>query len=193
MATFKIKIIEESTQTDDGSCTNYPTPRHHSYTNCIDAELQDKIVPSLGCMVPWMSEANPCSQPIQRLAKHDNLINWLKNITLKAFGNIDYGSDKCLPPCTRMSFQVSQAQLFSLDKAGDNMITFAFLETIEIKSIVLAYDATSLLVEVGSCLGLWLGLSVVGMYDVCAGIVGWTVQMVAGIRHSTIIQVKTHA
>ena len=193
MATFKIKIIEESTQTDDGSCTNYPTPRHHSYADCIDAELRGQIVPTLGCMVPWMSEANPCSQPIQRLAKHDNLINWLKNITLKAFGNIEYGSDNCLPPCTRMSFQVSQAQLFSLDKAGDNMITFAFLETIEIKSIVLAYDATSLLVEVGSCLGLWLGLSVVGMYDVCAGIVGWTVQMVAGIRHSTIIQVKTHA
>ena len=43
-----------------------------------------------------------------------------------------------------------------------------FKENIELEKIVLAYDATSLLVEVGSCLGLWLGLSVVGMFDICA-------------------------
>ena len=30
---------------------------------------------------------------------------------------------------------------------------------------MLAYDAAALLVEIGSCLGLWLGLSVVGVYD----------------------------
>ena len=180
---FKIKITEESTQTDDGSCTDYPTPRHHSYADCIDAELQDKIVPSLGCMVPWMSEENPCSQPIPRLSQHDHIVNWLMNISVKAFGNIEYGSDTCLPPCTRMSIQVSQAQILSRDKVGDNTFSLAFLENIEIKRIVLAYDATSLLVEVGSCLGLWLGLSVVGMYDVCAG----TVQMVAGIRHKGLL------
>ena len=31
--------------------------------------------------------------------------------------------------------------------------------------IILAYDTTALLVEIGSCLGLWLGLSVIGIYD----------------------------
>ena len=30
---------------------------------------------------------------------------------------------------------------------------------------VLAYDFSQLLVEIGSSLGLWLGLSVVGMFD----------------------------
>ena len=33
------------------------------------------------------------------------------------------------------------------------------------ESVALAYDLTSLLVEVGSCLGLWLGISVVGVFD----------------------------
>ena len=32
--------------------------------------------------------------------------------------------------------------------------------------MLLAYDVGSLLVEVGSSLGLWLGLSVVGVFDV---------------------------
>ena len=34
--------------------------------------------------------------------------------------------------------------------------------------MILAYDATALLVEIGSCLGLWLGLSIVGVYDLIA-------------------------
>ena len=31
---------------------------------------------------------------------------------------------------------------------------------------MLAYNEANLLVEIGSCLGLWLGLSVVGLYDI---------------------------
>ena len=43
-----------------------------------------------------------------------------------------------------------------------------FEEEVDIEEIVLAYDFEDLLVEIGSCLGLWLGLSVVGIYDLMA-------------------------
>ena len=136
-------------------------------------------------MVPWMSEVDACSQPIPRLAKHDHILNWLLNITIKAFGNIEYGSDACLPPCTRMSFQARLASSGSFGYVGDNRLVLNFMDTIEIRRIVLSYDATSLLVEVGSCLGLWLGLSVVGMYDVCAVMLGKLVRIMAGIRRKS--------
>ena len=164
---FKIKITQDSLETDDGTCTDYPNDGHQSYSDCIDAEIRNKILPSLGCMVPWMSDVDACSQPIPRLAKHGHILNWLLNITIKAFGNIEYRSDTCLPPCNRMSFQARLASSGSLSYAGDNRLFLNFMETVEIRRIVLSYDATSLLVEVGSCLGLWLGLSVVGMFDVC--------------------------
>ena len=115
------------------------------------------------------------------------------NITIRDFGNIEFRSDTCPLPCTRMSFQASQAQFASYDKAGDNTLSLNFEDTIEMRRIVLAYDATSLRVEVGSCLGLWLGLSVMGMYDVCAAIVGRTVQMVVGIRQKERLHVKPYA
>ena len=35
----------------------------------------------------------------------------------------------------------------------------------QVEKIVAAYGVEELLVEVGSCLGLWLGLSVVGIFD----------------------------
>ena len=40
-----------------------------------------------------------------------------------------------------------------------------FDKNIKVERIVAAYDFETLLVEIGSSLGLWLGLSVVGVFD----------------------------
>ena len=169
---YRIKITEKIVETNDGTCIDYPNDNFKSYSDCIDAELQDKILPTLGCMVPLMSEVNPCSQPIPRLAKHEPLIQWIVNISLNSWGNIEYKSDTCLQPCTLMSIQASVESSETYANNTGTAIDFYFGETIEIEKIVLAYDATSLLVEIGSCLGLWLGLSVVGMYDICFILMG---------------------
>ena len=164
---YKIKITENTVETDDGTCVDYPNANHESYSDCIDAELRGKIVPVLGCMVPWMSEGGACSQPVPRLAKHTALVQWISNISLASWGDIEFRSDACLPPCRTLSFHVSKAPSDSSRPKGDSAVCLYFQETIDMRAIVLAYDATSLLVEVGSCLGLWLGLSVVGIFDAC--------------------------
>ena len=176
---YKIKITEKRIETNDGTCIDYPNTNHNSYSDCIDAELQDKILPTLGCMVPLMSDVQPCSQPIPRLAKHESLIQWISNVSLKSWGNFEYKSDTCLQPCTLMSFLASKESAGTYHNDTTTELYLYFGETIEIEKIVLAYDATSLLVELGSCLGLWLGLSVVGMYDTCLILMGkikWRVQ-----------------
>ena len=164
---YKIKITENTVETNDGTCVDYPNDGHESYSDCIDAELRGKIVPVLGCMVPWMSGGIACSQPVPRLAKHEALLQWISNISLASWGDIEFRSDACLPPCRTLSFHVSKAPSDSSRPKGDSAVCLYFQETIDMRAIVLAYDATSLLVEVGSCLGLWLGLSVVGIFDAC--------------------------
>ena len=47
-----------------------------------------------------------------------------------------------------------------------NKINLFFEDTVHVERIIPAYGITSLLVELGSCLGLWLGLLVVGIFDV---------------------------
>ena len=47
-----------------------------------------------------------------------------------------------------------------------NYIGLYFKNKVEVERIVLVYGFDALLVEIGSCLGLWLGLSVVGVFDI---------------------------
>ena len=167
-AEYKIKITENIVETNDATCVAYPNNCHKSYSDCIDAELRDKMKSVLGCTVPWMSEVNACRQPVPRMAKHTPLIQWISNISLVSYGDIELRSEFCLPPCLVLSFHAIRAPTVSSSEVkSHSAIGLYFQETIEIKKIVLAYDATSLLVEVGSCLGLWLGLSVVGLFDTC--------------------------
>ena len=45
------------------------------------------------------------------------------------------------------------------------------------EKVVLAYDFDSLIVEIGSSLGLWLGLSIAGMFDILI-LTGFTTQKI---------------
>ena len=116
-------------------------------------------------MVPWMSEYDQCSEPIQRRPQHNQLREWLVHMYKYSKTGFHYQSDSCQLPCTKISihsiFQDSRTR-----KSGPNKINLYFAENIPVEKTVLAYGFVSLLVEIGSSLGLWLGLSVVGMFDV---------------------------
>ena len=126
-ASFNIKITEKILQTNDGTCIDYPNARHKSYSDCVDAELQGKIVPTLGCMVPWMSDVNTCSQPILRLAHHERLLKWILNMALKSYGHIEYSSAACRLPCNLMLFHVNKASSGSSAFSGKQRGVFRIL------------------------------------------------------------------
>ena len=48
----------------------------------------------------------------------------------------------------------------------DNKLTIYFEENVKVKTIGPAYGTKALIVEIGSSLGLWLGISVVGLFDI---------------------------
>ena len=127
--------------------------------------MRARILPTLGCMIPWISRRDGCTKHIQRLPKHQLLLNWiLIIIDTNSWGGIEYKSQSCPTSCTLLSTH-SEKILSSFSSVDYNSIFLYFGEEIKVENIVLSYDSTSLLVEIGSCLGLWLGLSVVGIYD----------------------------
>ena len=159
-----IQIKETTVYTDDGSCVDYPNSRYESYSDCVDAEMRERILPTLGCMIPWISKQDACTNQIQRLPEHELLLNWTLNMVADSWGGIEYESESCRPACTILSAH-SKEITSGIPTFNHSSIYLHFRKQYEVQKIVLAYDSTALLVEIGSCLGLWLGLSVVGIFD----------------------------
>ena len=163
---YRLQLKKRVTTVNDGTCTNYPTEEHDSYASCIDAEMQGKILPVLGCLVPWIRHQGSCKGPLNRLPEHEGLVRWLRGIAINAFGGKQYKSKKCLFPCSSF-FVKSKFLLTGSSKTHrNNVFSLYFSDIIYVRRIVPAYSLGDLLVEAGSCLGLWLGLSVVGVFDI---------------------------
>ena len=162
--TYNIKIKETTVLTDDGSCVVYQNNNHESYSDCVVAEMRARILPTLDCMIPWISKRDRCTKHIQKLPKHELLLNWIFNIIRNSWGGIEYKSKSCPTSCTLLS-AYSKKISSGISVLNPSTIFLHFGEEIQVEKIVLDYDSTALLVEIGSCLGLWLGLSVVGIFD----------------------------
>ena len=161
---YTIQLKETAMLANDESCVDYPNLRHETYSDCVVSELTDKILPVLGCMVPWMSFEHQCNRPIRKHSENVNLVEWIVSLALHTFGGIQYKSGRCPLPCTVLS-AYSTHLISGNGNLKTNFIELFFKEAVIVENIVLAYDSTALLVEIGSCLGLWLGLSVVGVFD----------------------------
>ena len=162
---YSVKLKERRVLTGDGSCAIYPGKTgHDSFADCVDEENQKKILPVLGCMVPWMSDRDQCKGLIERLPKQEDLIKWLGFVYDYAKPGFIDNYNSCPPPCTTLT--ATGKYLYTNTEKKGFKVKINFDEDIEVESVVPAYGFGDLLVEIGSSLGLWLGLSVVGVFDV---------------------------
>ena len=74
---YRITLKETEKVANDGTCVVYPYHGHANYGDCVGAEMRAKILPTLGCMVPWISADDQCLGPITRLPEHEDLVNQL--------------------------------------------------------------------------------------------------------------------
>ena len=160
---FQVKLTETRKETNDGSCMNYPSPEHETYTACVDEELRAIVVPTLGCMIPWMSEQDKCTGHLTRLPEYQQMEKWLSNIIQDSWRGVQYKSTKCPLPCNLV---IAKTFYLLSGSAIKNEFGLYIEDDVKVERTVLAYGFTDLLVEIGSCLGLWLGLSVVGIFDI---------------------------
>ena len=164
---YGVQLTSIINKVGDNSCDNYPSQDHYSYEVCVRAELAGKVKPVFGCMIPWMSNKDACDKPVPITPSRTKLIEWARSIVNDAFGGAEYYSENCKLPCSAYATHVSR-QAVSTSLQEETTIFIHIKRNVKVRKIVLSYDKTSLLVEIGSCLGMWLGLSVVGMFDIAA-------------------------
>ena len=166
--TFLIHLKETQDKTGLGSCIEYPNSHYETFSQCIRDDIVKKTTSVFGFGLPFFSEINQPIEPIQRQEQHESTVKWLLSLAINSFGGKPYKPDSCLSPCTILTAISEQQQKYTYTS---RVITFYFDDVVQVQTTVLAYGFDALLVEIGSSLGLWLGLSLVGMFDLLTAVV----------------------
>ena len=159
---FLIKLKEIQDRSGRDGCTEYPTVHHQSFASCIKDGLLRKTRAVFGFGLPFFSVTTDKITPLPRLERYEATVEWLELLAFNSFGGKMYQPAACLPQCTFLTATPKQQHIISFT---EREVYLFFKERVDVQTTVLAYDMDSLLVEMGSSLGLWLGLSLVGTYD----------------------------
>ena len=151
---------------DGTTCTDYSRLKM-SYGECLNDILKQESLATYGCLLPWISTNNVniiCEEKInmevyvmKKTPLYRDILYLVKNFEPQMF-------KRCLPPCITMQIKLHEVSYKSkvVEKAG--------LETIikdwaTVYTQVYSYDILSLTVDLGSALGLWMGLSCLSILD----------------------------
>ena len=159
---YSITFEEIHWMKEQGECANYgKDEKYLSYADCIANDHEQKFKPVTGCCVPWLSNTeNPdiCKGRIRLPAYSD----WLNQFA-DFMSGYDLGSEsKCLKSCLELQAHTSLRRIF---RKGQTSIILNIKKAVKRTTYVKAYELFDLVVDVGSSLGLWIGLSVVGVID----------------------------
>ena len=166
---YAISIEEEHRLEESGECMEYgEQAKYKSYRDCIAAEQTKLFEPVLGCKVPWQvapNEPGTCNGEIElsgnQCSSYFNLIpNLLSTIH---FNDKTEQMDACLKPCLEYSLRIKLRNVGGV--FGQQQFFLSFRKKVKVIKHMKAYDLFDFVVEVGSCLGLWIGFSAISLFD----------------------------
>ena len=165
---YRISFEEVHWLEEGGRCDTYgDDSKFKTFADCVAQEHAEIFNPILGCDVPWLSSpANPgnCKGSIQ--LDDDAKVNFVSNMTnlwheYKYTGQAH--SENCLPPCVEL---FAEAELFrKAENEKDAKVSLNFNRKVKVTRYHRRYGPFELVVDVGSSLGLWIGLSALGIVD----------------------------
>ncbi len=170
--TYDLEIVMYDSRIHEyDTCIDY-NEKGSSYSECVENSLKDKLLEWYGCLPPWFpsNTSLTCEQkrPMKIGNKNYMTIAYNELYRLASNQNLRLFSS-CLKPCTRMDFNLKEVHRTKThDYSGIDV-------NIDVEKIVkytdlIAYNEFNLIVDFGSALGLWLGLSALSIFDSLAEI-----------------------
>ena len=151
---------------DGTNCADY-TKLDLSYRECLNNVLAKEFMPTYGCLPPWVStshteiicqeETNIDANTIKKTPLFNNILHLIQNFEADMFKS-------CLRPCKTMQIKLKQVSSRS-NKLVQAKLKVRVKEWATVHTQVYSYDILSLTVDLGSALGLWLGLSCLSILD----------------------------
>ena len=163
---YLMKVSQQDKSLNDGvTCTDYKQ-RGGSYGQCIEQALKNNFAEIYGCLPPWLPRATgeTCEQDKKVRVNDKKSVTKITPEILKLLEGLELDMFKnCLQPCHTMSVEVREM----LHTAGniDGFVKYSKEDQVTVFTDVYAYDIFDLTVDLGSAIGLWLGLCALSIFD----------------------------
>ena len=162
--TYRISFEEHHYLEDGKFCTRYGKgARFKTYADCVAHEYEQKLNPFLGCSIPWLSApGNKDNCKGQITLKGKKMLSFKLKLFKVAEKMLSLSNkyDACLRPCVQMK---AFSRLVKTEHMSGLVLTFD--NDLMVYTYNYAYGLFELVIDVGSSLGLWIGLSALGVFD----------------------------
>ena len=157
---FDLEVnLYDSSIMNGHSCADYEI-LGTSYGECLKNNLKDFMLKSLGCLLPWFPDQHhPICKFVEKTEANDKAFTEIKKF-LVGWKNTLH---QCLPPCHRMSFRLKLVDEWV--RENEARVEFDIPNNVTVLRDYYAYDEFSLIVDLGSALGLWMGLSALDIFQ----------------------------
>jgi hypothetical protein len=165
---IKVEKISNFDPRNPDDCRNYEVD---DYMTCVDDAMEMTWKPLFNCNPPWISSYDQCSSE-PKLAKEatNASIDIAIGSSFIPIHNMrnDLATETCIKSCTvAQALILPNGKKYSQLAEADNStyLTFIFANEVIYTTKKLAYGSSDFLIDMGSSLGLWFGLSVFGITD----------------------------
>ncbi len=153
--------MQKISQTVPGYPNNCIDYENELYAECIDKKVQALVKPEIGCNPPWLSDQDQCDTKL--IFQKENLAAYTEKLNPFVFRDDIQIEKECPSSCTQTIFNARVKAYYYVENAYGIKLSFA--ENIPFTSKFVTYNFSSFLIDIGSSLGLWFGLSVFGLTD----------------------------
>ena len=157
-----LEIYDDSIQ-DGETCTNYQKISS-SYGDCMYLKTKYIFSSILGCLPPWFpgKESEKCTNAVTNLEEESQ--QKFQKLAKKMYRREPLNDFDCKSSCVKM--KVSARKMYHKKNYLERgKITLTFDEKVIVQQLTPNYKFFDLITELGSALGLWLGLSVLSLLD----------------------------
>ena len=158
--TLRLEITEYNQKA--GECQEY-AGHDANHADCEAEWFKAKFTSMLGCVVPWLPSSRPCTRTLvenQTISAYSQLI---ESMVHKSFLKTGCSLPACPQPCQGVKIHSRLTQTTHSRKL--RQVSLEFDPSVKVTRYVMAYGSFELIVDVGSSLGLWIGLTFIGLFD----------------------------
>ena len=157
----------DSSLQDGKTCKDYEK-YNTTYGDCFISVLKTQLLELYDCLPPWFPDntAIICEENIKRITVDNKT---LMNKTKQDLDRIVEGrkidaSDKCMKPCKALKASYKKT-LHITTRLDKTILTYEILDSVTVHTDMYESDLFDLVVDLGSALGLWLGMSALCIFD----------------------------